>query len=197
MSLFFYLLLGCRSAQSVRAGSNPCELTHMLSQASRIADRIARMRASILVFTLPVAAFGQAGAWYQHDFPPEEFRWRWEKVFDKIGVDAVAVVQGAPQTNGFIMPRQSNEFYYLFGIETPYAYLLLDGRNRSVTLYLPPRNQRLESAEGKVLSADDADEVKQRWRCCTGRWSWPVWFSTTLPSAVTRITWCPGWVRRP
>ena len=51
-------------------------------------------------------------------------------------------------------------FIYLCGIETPHAYLLLDGRNRSATLYLPPRNQRLESAEGKVLSADDAEEVK-------------------------------------
>ena len=59
------------------------------------------------------------------------------------------------------MPRQSNEFYYLCGIETPHAYLLLDGRNRKATLYLPPRNQRLESAEGKVLSADDAEEVKR------------------------------------
>jgi Xaa-Pro aminopeptidase len=59
------------------------------------------------------------------------------------------------------MPRQSNEFYYLCGIETPHAYLLLDGRNRSVTLYLPPRDPRLESAEGKLLSADDAEEVKR------------------------------------
>ena len=118
------------------------------------------MRASILLFAIPAAAFGQAGVWYQRDFPQQEFRSRWEKVFDKIGGGAVAVVQGAPQTNGFIMPRQSNEFYYLCGIETPHAYLLLDGRNRSATLYLPPRNQRLESAEGKVLSADDAEEVK-------------------------------------
>jgi Xaa-Pro aminopeptidase len=119
------------------------------------------MRASILLFALPAALFGQAGAWYQRDFPPEEFRLRWEKVFDQIGADGVAVVQGAPQTNGFVMPRQSNEFYYLCGIETPHAYVLLDGRNRKATLYLPPRNQRLESAEGKVLSADDADEVKR------------------------------------
>ena len=50
------------------------------------------MRASILLFTLPAALFAQAGAWYQRDFTPEEFRSRWEKVFDKIGGDAVAVV---------------------------------------------------------------------------------------------------------
>src|SRR5262245_29569211 len=97
---------------------------------------------------------------YQADFPPEEFRARWNAVLDRIGDDSVAVVQGVPLTNGFQLPRQSNSFYYLSGIETPGAYLLLDGRSRQATLYLPPRNERLERSEGKVLSADDAEQVK-------------------------------------
>ena len=45
--------------------------------------------------------------------------------------------QGAPKANGFLVPRQTNEFYYLCGIETPHAYLVLDGRDRKVTLFLP------------------------------------------------------------
>ena len=98
---------------------------------------------------------------YQTDFPPEEFKARWARVFDEIGPDAVAVVQGVSLTNGYTMPRQHNTFYYLCGIETPGAYLLLDGRTRKVTLYLPPRNARLERAEGKVLSAEDAALVKR------------------------------------
>lgn len=98
---------------------------------------------------------------YQSDFPPEEFRARWSAVFDRIGKEAVAVAQGAPLANGFQYPRQSNTFYYLSGIETPGAYLLLDGRNRRATLYLPPRNERLERSEGKVLSADDAEAVRR------------------------------------
>ena len=98
---------------------------------------------------------------YQTDFPPEEFQARWNVVFDRIGDHAVAIIQGAPKTNGFLVPRQSNEFYYLCGIETPHAYLILDGRDRKATLVLPPRDARLESAEGKVISADDADLVKQ------------------------------------
>jgi Xaa-Pro aminopeptidase len=98
---------------------------------------------------------------YQADFPPEEFQARWRGVFDKIGDHAVAIVQGAPNANGFIVPRQTNEFYHLCGIETPHAYLILDGRDRQVTLLLPPRDARLESAEGKVISADDADLVKR------------------------------------
>ncbi|HYN03348.1 MAG TPA: aminopeptidase P N-terminal domain-containing protein [Vicinamibacteria bacterium] len=81
---------------------------------------------------------------YQADFPPEEFRARWTSILERIGNEAVAVAQGAPLTSGFQLPRQSNTFYYLCGIETPGAYLLLDGRTRRATLYLPPRNERLE-----------------------------------------------------
>jgi len=104
--------------------------------------------------------WGEAAPYHQTDFPPEELKARWEAIFNKIGNRAVALVQGAPRTNGFIFPRQTNEFYYLSGIETPGSYLLLDGRTRKATLYLPARDARLESAEGRVLSAGDADLVK-------------------------------------
>lgn len=106
----------------------------------------------------PGFAFGQA---YQADFPPGEFRARWNGVFERIGAESVAVVQGVALTDGYQLPRQSNTFYYLCGIETPNAYLLLDGRDLKVTLYLPARNERLERAEGRVLSAEDADQVKR------------------------------------
>jgi len=95
--------------------------------------------------------------YHQHDFPAEEFRGRCRRVYDAIGGDAVAIVQGAPQATGFTWPRQTNEFYYLCGIETPHAYLLLDGRTRQTTLLLPPRDERLEAAEGRILSAEDAE----------------------------------------
>ncbi len=73
--------------------------------------------------------FAQAPPPYQSDFPPEEFRARWNMVFDRIGDHGVAIVQGAPKTTGFLVPRQTNEFYHLCGIETPHAYLILDGRD--------------------------------------------------------------------
>lgn len=113
-----------------------------------------------LSIMLPAALLAQTPH-YQSHFPPEEFKARWAGLFEKIGARAVAIVQGAPLARGFALPRQSNEFYYLSGIETPGAYLLLDGRTRKVTLFLPPRNERLERSEGKVLSADDADLVRQ------------------------------------
>jgi Xaa-Pro aminopeptidase len=102
----------------------------------------------------------ETAPWYQTDFPPEEFRVRWEKIFEKIGDKAVAIVAGAPSVGGFVFPRQFNEFYYLCGVETPGSYILLDGRGRKAVLFVPPRNARLEAAEGKVLSADDKDLVK-------------------------------------
>lgn len=97
--------------------------------------------------------------YYQTDFPAEEFESRHAKLFEQIGENAVAVVQGMPQTEGFTLPRQHNTFYYLSGIETPGAYLLFDGRTKKVTIYLPVRNPRLEAAEGRVLSAEDKDLV--------------------------------------
>lgn len=105
-----------------------------------------------------------SGLWSQHyqvDFPPEEFKARWKGVFEQIGDEAVAVVQGFPLSNGFIMPRQTNTFYYLSGIETPHAYILLDGRDKKVTLYMPPRNERLERSEGRILNADDEILIKK------------------------------------
>jgi Xaa-Pro aminopeptidase len=116
-------------------------------------------RASLAAAALLAPCLG-AAQHYQTDFPPEEFKTRWAKVFDAIGTDAVAVVQGAPLTSGYQLPRQSNTFYYLCGIETPGAYLVLDGRSRRAVLHLPPRNERLERAEGRVLSADDAERVR-------------------------------------
>ena len=105
-----------------------------------------------------------SGLWSQHyqvDFPPEEFKARWKGVFEQIGDEAVAVVQGFPLSNGFIMPRQTNTFYYLSGIETPHAYILLDGRDKTVTLYMPSRNEGLERSEGRILNADDEILIKK------------------------------------
>lgn len=94
-------------------------------------------------------------------FPPEEFRERRERIYDAIGESAFAILQGAPSPIGFVRFRQTNEFYYLSGIESPHAYLVLDGAQRKATVYLPNRNERREYGEGKVLSAEDAELVKE------------------------------------
>ena len=118
------------------------------------------MRHLLLAALAALTLHGESQPWYQSDFPAEEFRARWAKLYEKIGNQAVAVVQGVSLTPGFAMPRQTNEFYYLCGLETPHSYLLLDGRSRKATLFVPLRNRRLEAAEGRVLSAEDAAQLK-------------------------------------
>ena len=95
------------------------------------------------------------------DFPPQEFAERRAKVYESIGENGLAVIQGAASPVGFVRFRQTNEFYYLCGIESPHAYLLLDGRQRRAYVYLPHRNEARERSEGKVLSAEDAEMVKK------------------------------------
>ena len=86
-------------------------------------------------------------------FPPEEFAARRAKVLEQIG-DGLAVLQGAAEYPAYVRFRQNNQFYYLTGVEVPRALLLLDGRTKRATLFLPPRNERLEQSEGPVLVPD-------------------------------------------
>jgi Xaa-Pro aminopeptidase len=116
---------------------------------------------AIHVLVLSIYVSSQDRHYYQADFPKEEFAERRAKLFDKIGNNAVALVQGAKGTADFNVFRQSNEFYYLCGVESPHAYILLDGRNRRTTIYLPHRDADRERNEGKLLSAEDVDLIKQ------------------------------------
>lgn len=110
---------------------------------------------------IPVSLQAQDAYYFQSDFPPDEFAERRAQVYDHIGNQALALIQGASQVDGFRSFRQTNTFYYLCGLETPNAYLLLDGRSRRTTLYLPHRNAGRERSEGKTLAAEDAELVKE------------------------------------
>ena len=81
---------------------------------------------------------------FTSDFPAEEFAARRAKVYDTIGAEGIALVQGAAAPEGYLRFRQANDFYYLCGVEVPHAYLLLDGASRRATLFLPHRNERRE-----------------------------------------------------
>ena len=111
----------------------------------------------------PVIAFTQVQVKhrYQTDFSKEEFAQRRMAVFNAIGANGLAVIQGASGLPGFSVFRQSNSFYYLTGIETPHAYLLMNGKSRTATLYLPHRDEGMEQNQGKVLSAEDHELVQQ------------------------------------
>jgi Xaa-Pro aminopeptidase len=107
-------------------------------------------------------AFAQDGfSPFTTDFPPEEFASRRSAVYDAIGSSSFALIQGASAPSGYTRFRQSNEFYYVCGIETPHSYLLLNGALKRATLYLPHRNAGRERSEGKLLSAEDEELIKQ------------------------------------
>ncbi|HEY0897474.1 MAG TPA: Xaa-Pro peptidase family protein, partial [Sphingobacteriaceae bacterium] len=98
---------------------------------------------------------------FTKDFPPEEFAARRNKVYDAIGANGIAVLQGAPAPSAYVRFRQTNEFFYLSGIEVPQACLVLNGASRTASLYLPHRNEGRERGEGKMLSAEDAALIRQ------------------------------------
>ncbi len=115
------------------------------------------MRPIILLLAVAGLGWAQETPLFTRDFPPEEFAARRRAVYDAIGERAVAVIQGAPSPVGYVRFRQSNEFYYLCGVEVPHSYLVLDGASRRTTLFLPHRNERRERSEGKLLAAEDAE----------------------------------------
>jgi Xaa-Pro aminopeptidase len=121
-----------------------------------------RLLIALGLLIAPARVLAQEGfPLFTPDFPPEEFAARRAKVYDAIGENGIALVQGAPSPAGYTRFRQSNEFYYLCGIEVPHAYLLLDGATRRASVYLPHRNDGRERGEGKMLSAEDGEQVRQ------------------------------------
>jgi Xaa-Pro aminopeptidase len=94
---------------------------------------------------------------FSTSLPKEEFAARRAKVFQKIG-DGVVVMQGATETSSYEKFRQSNQFYYLTGVETPRAILVMDGRAKSTTLFLNPTNEQMERSEGPLLGPGAAAE---------------------------------------
>ena len=109
---------------------------------------------AILAFLLAVGASGRQAPLFTDAFPPEEFAARRAKVLAAIG-DGLAVLQGATEYPAYVAFRQNNQFFYLTGVEVPRALVLLDGRTGQTTLFVQPRNERLEQFEGPVLVPGD------------------------------------------
>jgi Xaa-Pro aminopeptidase len=107
-----------------------------------------RVSAALLVTLLAVPAAAQP--LFTDALPREEFAARRARVMEQIG-DGVAVIQGAAASPSYVKFRQANQFFYLSGVEVPRAILVIDGRDKRSTLYLPPRDERAERSEGPVL----------------------------------------------
>src|SRR5688500_8121634 len=83
--------------------------------------------------------------------PATEFAARRTALMRSIG-DGVAILQGATERPVYKQFRQSAQFFYLTGVEVPRAMLIVDGRTKTSTLFLPPRDERMERSEGPVLT---------------------------------------------
>lgn len=94
----------------------------------------------VVVLALPAQNPGRRPFAYGA-FTKEEFAARRAKVYEAIG-ENVAVLVGAPAGSAFHRWRQHNEFFYLCGVEREGAVLLLDGRSKQTTLFLPSRRRR-------------------------------------------------------
>ena len=89
----------------------------------------------------------------------DTYRTRRKAILDKLGGDAVAVVAGGPGETAMKVFRQTNDFYYLTGVESPQSYLVLDGRSRAATLFLPHQTEKERDGEGPMPCVESADEV--------------------------------------
>lgn len=114
-----------------------------------------------LLCVVPVRGAAQPAHHFQTDVTREELAARRATVYDAIGPRGIAVVQGASGVPGFSVFRQANDFYYLCGVESPHAYLVLNGRSRTTTLVLPPRDPERERNEGPMLAVEDSVLLRQ------------------------------------
>ena len=80
-----------------------------------------------VLFATDSRGLAQAGRAFTTNFTTQEFAARRAKVYDAIGPEAVALMQGLPSVHSSAVFRQSNEFFYLSGVVAPQALLLMDG----------------------------------------------------------------------
>lgn len=88
-------------------------------------------------------------------FTADDFNQRRKKVMEKIG-DGVAILQGASLPEAYIKFRQDNNFYYLSGVETPDAVMIIDGRNKRSTLLVPDETYNDIRREARIKAGDSA-----------------------------------------
>lgn len=70
--------------------------------------------------------------------------------------EGVMVFRGLPDTRDYLPFRQDKAFWYLTGVESPNATLVMNAATGEEVLYLPPKNERLETWEGEMWDAGDA-----------------------------------------
>jgi Xaa-Pro aminopeptidase len=70
--------------------------------------------------------------------------------------NGVVVVRGLPDVRDYAQFRQDKVFWYLTGVESPDAALVMDCASGREVLLLPDANHRRESWDGELWDVDDA-----------------------------------------
>jgi len=70
--------------------------------------------------------------------------------------EGVVLVRGLPDTRAYTRFEQDKTFWYLTGVESPNAALLIDLKSARSILFLPKSSKMKESWEGELWDASDA-----------------------------------------
>ena len=92
---------------------------------------------SVLLVFITIVNISSAQDMWKY-FTPDDFAKRRAKVLEQIG-DGIAILHGAELPEGYIKFRQDNNFFYLTGVEIPNATLILDGKTKTATLFVPDK----------------------------------------------------------
>lgn len=124
-------------------------MKHHLTPARR--SLTLKLPALILALTMVGWAVSAQPPLFTDALPAAEFAARRTRLVEQIG-DGVVVIQGTTELASYHKFRQNNQFFYLTGVEVPRAILVIDGKTRSSSLFLPPRDERAERSEGPRLA---------------------------------------------
>ena len=97
---------------------------------------------------------------YQQVFSPDTFAARRRRVAERIGPRARAVIQGGRRPAAHDQFRQTNELFYLCGVEVPHAYLVIDGAEATATLFLPHQDAHSVEHEGERLAPEQPERAR-------------------------------------
>lgn len=114
-------------------------------------DRKARHFLTVLFLAMFATGLAAQIGFNITDEDRAEFARHRTALYERIG-DEVAVFFGAYSRGDFQRWRQDNRFYYLTGVEIPFAALVMDGRSDHTILFLAPgRSGRQALFEGETL----------------------------------------------
>lgn len=102
-------------------------------------------------------------------FTPEDFARRRATLMEKIP-DGSAIFLGAELPEAYVKFRQDNTFYYLTGVEIPDAVLVLNGKTKAATLFVPEEMYNDIKQEAWIKPGQEAADLYKFNRVVSKKW---------------------------